>query len=120
MEARRLHVGKTPRALRHRTGALAGRIGIMAAAAGATERNAAGLVCCAVLSPPFGAEESRGAGASGAIGRGAEAVRDFHDAAAGSGPRTFTMKRALSPGWLLFILTGLNLFNYLDRFVLSA
>jgi MFS transporter, Spinster family, sphingosine-1-phosphate transporter len=30
------------------------------------------------------------------------------------------MKRALSPGWLLFILTGLNLFNYLDRFVLSA
>jgi MFS family permease len=30
------------------------------------------------------------------------------------------MKCALSPGWLLFILTGLNLFNYLDRFVLSA
>ena len=30
------------------------------------------------------------------------------------------MKRTLSPGWLLFILTGLNLFNYLDRFVLSA
>ncbi len=30
------------------------------------------------------------------------------------------MKRTLSPGWLLFILTGLNLFNYLDRYVLSA
>lgn len=29
------------------------------------------------------------------------------------------MKRTLSPGWLLFILTGLNLFNYLDRYVLS-
>ena len=28
--------------------------------------------------------------------------------------------RQLSPGWTLFILTGLNLFNYLDRFVLSA
>lgn len=27
---------------------------------------------------------------------------------------------ALSPFWLLTILTGLNLFNYLDRFVLSA
>ncbi|MEK7707178.1 MAG: MFS transporter [Verrucomicrobiota bacterium] len=26
----------------------------------------------------------------------------------------------LSPFWLLFILTGLNLFNYLDRYVLSA
>lgn len=30
------------------------------------------------------------------------------------------MKRSLSPGWLLFILTGLNLFNYLDRSVLSS
>lgn len=30
------------------------------------------------------------------------------------------MKRTLSPGWLLFILTGLNLLNYLDRYVLSA
>src|ERR1043166_1112868 len=30
------------------------------------------------------------------------------------------MKRSLSPGWLLFILTGLNLFNYLDRAVLAA
>jgi len=30
------------------------------------------------------------------------------------------VKRILSPGWLLFILTGLNLFNYLDRYVLSA
>jgi MFS family permease len=29
-------------------------------------------------------------------------------------------KRELSPAWTLFILTGLNLFNYLDRFVLSA
>ena len=28
--------------------------------------------------------------------------------------------RQISPGWLLFILTGLNLFNYLDRYVLSA
>ena len=26
----------------------------------------------------------------------------------------------LSPFWLLFILTGLNLLNYLDRFVLNA
>ena len=26
-------------------------------------------------------------------------------------------KRTLSPFWLLFILTGLNLFNYLDRYV---
>ena len=33
---------------------------------------------------------------------------------------TATMRRQLSPGWMLFILTGLNLFNYLDRFVLSA
>lgn len=30
------------------------------------------------------------------------------------------MTRALSPFWTLFILTGLNLFNYLDRSVLSA
>ena len=30
------------------------------------------------------------------------------------------MKRTLSPGWLLSVLTGLNLFNYLDRYVLSA
>jgi MFS family permease len=30
------------------------------------------------------------------------------------------MNRKLSPGWLLCILTGLNLFNYLDRYVLSA
>ena len=29
-------------------------------------------------------------------------------------------KRQLSPSWLLFILTGLNLLNYLDRFVLNA
>jgi MFS transporter, Spinster family, sphingosine-1-phosphate transporter len=29
-------------------------------------------------------------------------------------------KRQLSPAWTLFILTGLNLFNYLDRSVLSA
>jgi MFS family permease len=31
-----------------------------------------------------------------------------------------TKGRKLSPAWTLFILTGLNLFNYLDRFVLSA
>jgi MFS transporter, Spinster family, sphingosine-1-phosphate transporter len=30
------------------------------------------------------------------------------------------MTRKLSPNWTLAILTGLNLFNYLDRFVLSA
>ncbi len=30
------------------------------------------------------------------------------------------MTRRLSPAWTLAILTGLNLFNYLDRFVLSA
>ena len=30
------------------------------------------------------------------------------------------MNRRLSPFWTLFLLTGLNLFNYLDRFVLSA
>jgi MFS family permease len=30
------------------------------------------------------------------------------------------MKRQLSPFWMLFILTGLNLFNYLDRYVVSA
>lgn len=28
--------------------------------------------------------------------------------------------RVLSPGWLLFILTGINLFNFLDRQVLAA
>lgn len=31
-----------------------------------------------------------------------------------------TMNKRLSPFWTLFILTGLNLFNYLDRFVLPA
>lgn len=30
------------------------------------------------------------------------------------------MRKQLSPAWILVILTGLNLFNYLDRFVLSA
>jgi MFS family permease len=30
------------------------------------------------------------------------------------------MNRKLSPAWMLAILTGLNLFNYLDRFVLSS
>ena len=30
------------------------------------------------------------------------------------------VNRTLSPFWTLFILTGLNLFNYLDRFVLAA
>jgi len=28
--------------------------------------------------------------------------------------------RALSPAWLLFVLTGLNLFNYLDRYILPS
>ncbi len=30
------------------------------------------------------------------------------------------MNRTLSPFWTLFILTGLNLFNYLDRYVMAA
>jgi MFS family permease len=30
------------------------------------------------------------------------------------------LRRQLPPAWILFILTGLNLFNYLDRYVLSA
>src|SRR5436309_10128552 len=30
------------------------------------------------------------------------------------------VKRSLSPGWMLFVLTGLNLFNYLDRFIIAA
>lgn len=30
------------------------------------------------------------------------------------------MNRKLTPFWTLFILTGLNLFNYLDRYVLNA
>jgi len=30
------------------------------------------------------------------------------------------MNRPLSPFWTLFILTGLNLFNYLDRYIVSA
>ncbi len=29
-------------------------------------------------------------------------------------------RKQLTPAWILFILTGLNLLNYLDRFVLSA
>jgi MFS family permease len=32
----------------------------------------------------------------------------------------FATRKQLSPAWILFILTGLNLFNYLDRYVLSA
>lgn len=32
----------------------------------------------------------------------------------------FATRKPLSPTWVLVILTGLNLFNYLDRFVLSA
>jgi MFS family permease len=32
----------------------------------------------------------------------------------------FASRKQLSPAWILFILTGLNLFNYLDRYVLSA
>ena len=35
-----------------------------------------------------------------------------------SAPRD--MNRRLSPAWILAILTGLNLFNYIDRFVLSS
>jgi len=31
-----------------------------------------------------------------------------------------SLRKPLSPTWILVILTGLNLFNYLDRFVLSA
>jgi MFS transporter, Spinster family, sphingosine-1-phosphate transporter len=30
------------------------------------------------------------------------------------------MQKKLSPFWTLFILTGLNLFNYIDRYILSA
>src|SRR5947209_20317303 len=30
------------------------------------------------------------------------------------------MRKALSPGWTLTILTGLNMLNYVDRFVLNA
>ena len=30
------------------------------------------------------------------------------------------MDKKISPFWLLFVLTGLNLFNYIDRYVLSA
>src|SRR5580658_1548284 len=29
-------------------------------------------------------------------------------------------RKQLSPAWILSVLTGLNLFNYLDRYVLSA
>src|SRR4051812_44872582 len=34
--------------------------------------------------------------------------------------RQMKTARQLSPFWTLFILTGLNLFNYLDRYVVSA
>src|SRR5882672_6244970 len=34
--------------------------------------------------------------------------------------RANRMNRTLSPFWTLFILTGLNLFNYLDRYVMAA
>src|SRR6202142_4371755 len=38
-----------------------------------------------------------------------------------SAPDTGCLRgQRLSPAWILFILTGLNLFNYFDRFVLSA
>jgi MFS transporter, Spinster family, sphingosine-1-phosphate transporter len=30
------------------------------------------------------------------------------------------LRKPLPPGWILFVLTGLNLLNYLDRYVLSA
>jgi predicted MFS family arabinose efflux permease len=35
-------------------------------------------------------------------------------------PSSLRSARQLSPLWTLFILTGLNLFNYLDRYVVSA
>jgi MFS transporter, Spinster family, sphingosine-1-phosphate transporter len=37
-----------------------------------------------------------------------------------AGAKPVATARTLTPFWTLFILTGLNLFNYLDRFVLSA
>jgi MFS family permease len=38
-----------------------------------------------------------------------------------SAPDTGCLRgQQLSPAWILFLLTGLNLFNYLDRYVLSA
>jgi MFS family permease len=34
--------------------------------------------------------------------------------------KDIALRKPLPPGWILFILTGLNLLNYLDRYVLSA
>src|ERR1700728_1043004 len=34
--------------------------------------------------------------------------------------RDISLRKPLPPAWILCILTGLNLFNYLDRYVLSA
>jgi hypothetical protein len=42
----------------------------------------------------------------------------MHDHKPGT-PNTGRLRgKPLSPAWILFVLTGLNLFNYLDRFVL--
>lgn len=37
-----------------------------------------------------------------------------------NGTHNRAMRRPLSPCWVLFLLTGLNLFNYLDRYVVGA
>src|SRR5450631_3165326 len=44
----------------------------------------------------------------------------MHDHKPGPPDNRCLRGKQLSPAWVLFILTGLNLFNYLDRFVLSA
>ena len=44
----------------------------------------------------------------------------MHDHKPGAPDTGCLRGQQLSPAWILFILTGLNLFNYLDRFVLSA
>src|SRR5437016_14497310 len=75
-----------------------------------------------------------GAGVPPAAGVSRPRIRRGRDARAGSrdgwptterqvhdGPDACAaMHRRLSPSWTLFILTGLNLFNYLDRNVLAA
>ena len=44
----------------------------------------------------------------------------MHDHKPGAPDTGCLRGQQLSPAWILFILTGLNLFNYLDRFVLSS
>ena len=44
----------------------------------------------------------------------------MHDCKPGAPDAGCLRGKQLSPAWILFILTGLNLFNYLDRYVLSA